>query len=71
MNEIDRRRDEVISRLLLKAHLRGRIDAKCCECIYDPYQKGNWRQQVQACTAPTCPLYDVRPVSRPEGSKHD
>lgn len=45
--------------------MRGAINAKCRECIYDPYQAGNWRQQVQACTSPSCPLYPLRPVSRP------
>ena len=34
-------------------------------CIYDPYGgNGNWRQQVEACTARGCPLYAVRPTSK-------
>lgn len=46
------------------ASLRGAINAKCRECIYDPVGgSGNWRQQVTACRATNCPLYDVRPVS--------
>lgn len=44
--------------------LRGAINAKCRECIHDPIGgAGNWRQQVEACTAHSCPLYAVRPVS--------
>jgi len=50
--------------------LRAAINAKCKECIYDPIAgKGTWRQQVEACTAPTCPLYSVRPTSK--GAKDD
>ena len=50
--------------------LRAAINAKCKECIYDPVSgKGTWRQQVEACTAPSCPLYPVRPTSA--GSKDD
>lgn len=44
--------------------LRAAINAKCKECIYDPISGfGTWRQQVEACTSPTCPLYPVRPTS--------
>jgi hypothetical protein len=39
------------------------INAMCKQCIYDPYQRGNWRQQVEACTSKACPLYEFRPVS--------
>ena len=47
--------------------LRATINAKCRECIYDPFaSEGNWRQQVQACTSYNCPLYPVRPVSKPK-----
>jgi hypothetical protein len=50
--------------------LRAAINAKCKECIYDPVGgRGTWRQQVEACTAPGCPLYAVRPTSA--GSKDD
>jgi len=64
MNEVDKRRHEVISRLVGKPGLRGKIDAKCCECIYDPVSgNGTWRQQVEACTSKTCPLHPVRPVA--------
>lgn len=44
--------------------LRKAINEKCKECIYDPLSgQGNWRQQVEACTSRTCPLYAVRPTS--------
>lgn len=47
--------------------LRAAINAKCRECIYDPIGgKGNWRQQVEACTSPKCPLYAVRARSKGE-----
>jgi len=44
--------------------LRLAINTKCKECIYDPSQKGNWRQQVAACTVKNCPLFEVRPFSK-------
>jgi hypothetical protein len=50
--------------------LRKAINAKCRECIYDPNGGGGtWRQQVEACSSPSCPLYVVRPISRPEKPK--
>lgn len=39
------------------------INAFCKSCIYDKCQPGNWRQQVEACTAKACALYEFRPVS--------
>lgn len=51
------------------ASFRAAIDAKCKECIYDPIAgKGTWRQQVEACTSRSCPLYPVRPVSTASGA---
>lgn len=48
----------------MSASLRGAINAKCRECIYDPVGgTGTWRQQVEACTATRCGLWAVRPVS--------
>lgn len=44
------------------ASLRKAINATCKECIYDPYDTGTWRKQVQACTSPKCPLYPLRPL---------
>ena len=59
--------------------LRGAINAKCRDCIYDQKASGTWRMQVEACTVTGCPLYPVRPVSTsqkqaemaeiPEGNK--
>ncbi len=47
-----------------KSGLRGSINAKCIECIYDPISgNGSWRQQTQSCSSPECPLYSVRPKS--------
>lgn len=44
--------------------LRKAINDKCKECIYDPGSgQGTWRQQVEACTSYSCPLYPVRPKS--------
>jgi hypothetical protein len=46
--------------------LRAAINLKCRECLYDPLSGlGNWRQQVSACTSSECPLFPVRPKSRP------
>jgi hypothetical protein len=47
--------------------MRAAINAMCKACIYDPIGGyGTWRQQVEACTAPACPLYPLRPVSASE-----
>jgi hypothetical protein len=43
--------------------LRKAIDAMCKNCIYDPHQRGGWKQQVTACTSPQCPLFPHRPKS--------
>ena len=42
------------------------INAFCKECIVDPLDKGNWKQQVTACTMPNCSLFAYRPVSVPK-----
>lgn len=56
--------------------MRKAINDMCKACIYhglglyDPEPgNGNWRQQVEACTAQNCPLYGYRPKSRPERAK--
>jgi len=54
---------KTINRLASKAGLRGKIDAKCAECIYDPYSEGTWRKQVEKCTSRTCPLFPIRTKS--------
>ena len=43
--------------------LRAAIDAKCKSCIYDPGARGNWREQVSACSSTNCPLHPSRPIS--------
>lgn len=52
---------KVVERETAKSGMRGKINAKCCDCIYDGAEHGSWRQQVEACTASDCPLYTVRP----------
>ena len=56
-------------RLLIKAgnSRKKRMDLKCRSCIYDEKAPGNWRQQVTACKDDHCPLWAMRPVSRPKG----
>ena len=51
------------------ASLRKAINAKCKECIYDPYAKGTWRMQVELCTSLNCPLFKVRPRYKPRITK--
>ena len=59
-------REILLDRMAKKAGLRAKIDAKCIECIYDPYRAGTWRKQVENCTSLGCPLYPVRPQSKGE-----
>lgn len=64
------RQETLIAQQTAKTGLRGRVNAKCIECIFDPYSgNGMWRQQVEACTSYACPLYKVRPTSK--GAKDD
>lgn len=46
--------------------MRAAINTMCKACIYDPNDTGTWRQQVERCTSPQCPLYPLRPVSSGE-----
>lgn len=39
------------------------IDQHCKDCIYDPAEPGNWRQQTEACEITSCPLWPYRPKS--------
>jgi len=56
------KRNKVIQREKNKVGLRGRINAFCAHCIYDPDAgTGTWREQVEICTSYDCPLYEVRP----------
>lgn len=64
----DSRSKKPPSRMRQRASLRVSIDAKCLECIYDPRSgNGGWREQVEACTSRTCPLYPVRPLPKRHG----
>ena len=48
-----------------KAEVWRRINANCKFCLYDPKAEGlgTWRDQIEACSSPDCPLYPIRPVS--------
>jgi len=46
-----------------KMSMRKAINEKCKDCIYDAANGGTWRQQVEACTMPDCPLFPYRPIS--------
>lgn len=55
-----------------KKGMRHAINEKCKDCIYDPLDRGNWRQQTQACTSMDCALWPYRPVSKGSlGSESD
>lgn len=50
----------------MKQHISPQkaIRAKCTECIYDPVGGGGTDlQQIEACTATNCPLYEWRPLT--------
>lgn len=52
--------------------MRQAINNKCKECIYDNAAGiGTWRQQVEACASYDCPLYELRPVSKPGKGNSD
>jgi len=54
---------KIIDRETAKPGLRGKINAFCASCIYDPVGgAGTWREQVKGCGATECPLYSVRPM---------
>ena len=52
-----------------KPSLRNAIDGMCKQCLYDERAKGGWRQQIEACTMPTCNLYNLRPLPRKRTTK--
>jgi hypothetical protein len=47
-----------------KTEVWRRISANCRYCLYDPHAGGTWREQIEACTSPDCPMYPIRPVSQ-------
>ena len=63
---MDHYKTTLIARETAKPGYKGKVNAKCIECLYDPLSKGAWRQQVEACTSYCCPLYSVRPKSNAE-----
>lgn len=63
-------KERLIDRESCKPGMRGKVNAKCIECIYDDQASGSWRKQVEFCTADTCPLYSIRPTSQ-AGADHD
>lgn len=58
----DTLRHRIVERESKKAGLRGKINAFCCQCLYDPYAEGSWLKQVEKCTSCDCPLFPIRPV---------
>ena len=66
-----RTQQEIVFSLLAKPGLRCRIDASCVSCIYDPFVRGSWRKQVEECSIPSCPSFDVRPRSTAKRPKTD
>ena len=62
-NGADTERNAVMRK---KRSRKQAIEEKCKECSYDPEDKGagTWRQQIEACVMPDCPLYEFRPLSR-------
>ncbi len=57
-------RANLIRKMAGKPGLRGKIDAKCCDCTYDPLDSGTWRKQVENCAIVDCSLHSVRPQAK-------
>ena len=63
--DIHERRQELIKLHVSKPGWRGKVNAMCIDCTYDPKSgEGTWRQQVEKCAIESCPLYSIRPKSR-------
>lgn len=45
-----------------KSEWRRLVNEHCKDCIYDPTEPGNWREQVAGCPVYDCRLWRVRPV---------
>ncbi len=45
------------------ASLKKHIEEYCKSCTYDHTQSGTWRFQVEQCSAKTCKLWPVRPLT--------
>jgi hypothetical protein len=48
---------------MTKISAQKAIYAHCKGCIYDPADKGTWVEQVEACTAIKCELYNHRKLT--------
>ena len=44
-----------------KSGFRGKVNAKCIECQFDPMEQGSWQQQIENCGCKNCPLFEIRP----------
>ena len=65
------RQEDLIAKHSAAPGMRGKINAMCIACIYDPEAgTGTWRQQVEACTSRKCPLYPIRPTAQ-EGNSDE
>ncbi|GAB55006.1 hypothetical protein GPUN_0874 [Glaciecola punicea ACAM 611] len=53
---------ELLDKQSSKTGLRGKINANCIDCVYDPIEAGSWRKQVENCHGFSCFLYSVRPT---------
>jgi hypothetical protein len=69
MNKDDYKQN-LVDKLAGKPGLRGRIDAHCIDCVYDPCQGGTWRKQVENCTCKTCQFHPVRATQTKEKRPH-
>jgi hypothetical protein len=49
--------------------LRSAINKKCRSCVFDKANAGSWLTQVTLCSCKSCPLYEVRPVTKSPISK--
>lgn len=59
-----RSRETLIQKFSKQKGYKGKVWAKCVECIYDPMSTGSWVAQVTECTDTGCPLYSVRPTRK-------
>jgi hypothetical protein len=46
-----------------KSALRGKINANCIDCTYDPNDVGSWRRHVDNLTGYSCYLPSLRPTT--------
>jgi hypothetical protein len=56
-------KQELLDKQSNKTGLRGKINANCIDCVYDPIEAGSWRKQVGNCCGYSCSLYSVHPTT--------